>query len=197
MLILCSPHNPVGRVWTRPELEELGEVCERRNLLVLSDEIHMDLTLGGRRHVPFASISPALADRTITCVAPSKTFNLASLNMSIVVASNASLLARYQAQFEAAGLSIGSLFGTLALEVAYRKGTPGSTSCSCTWKATWTLAERFLRARPGDAVRPTGGHVPGAARLPRAGASAEGARRLLPAPGRRLLRQRPVVRRRS
>ena len=77
MLILCSPHNPVGRVWTRDELERLGEFCERRDLIVLSDEIHMDLTLGGRTHVPFASISPALADRTVTCVAPSKTFNLA------------------------------------------------------------------------------------------------------------------------
>jgi len=122
LLILCSPHNPVGRVWTREELERLGDICVRRNLVVLSDEIHMDLTLPGHRHVPLATISPALAERTVTCVAPSKTFNLASLSMALVVAGNPELLARYVAQFDAAGLVIASLFGTVALEAAYRDG---------------------------------------------------------------------------
>jgi cysteine-S-conjugate beta-lyase len=155
MLILCSPHNPVGRVWTREELERLGDVCERRNLVVLSDEIHMDLTLGGRQHVPFASLSPALADRTITCLAPSKTFNLASLCMSIVVASNASLRARYEAQFEAAGLIIGSLFGTVALEAAYREGATwldellaylqGNVDCADAFFTERVPSIRFLR----------------------------------------------------
>jgi cysteine-S-conjugate beta-lyase len=161
MLILCSPHNPVGRVWTREELERLGEVCERRNLLVLSDEIHMDLTFGGRRHVPFASLSPALADRTITCVAPSKTFNLASLCMSIVIASNATLLARYETQFKAAGLNIGSLFGTLALEVAYREGAPWLDELLDYLEANVNLAGRFLAERiPGiRMVRPEGTYL--------------------------------------
>jgi len=161
MLILCSPHNPVGRVWTREELERLGELCERRNLTVLSDEIHMDLTLGGRRHVPFASISPALADRTISCVAPSKTFNLASLCMSIVVASNASLLARYQAQFEAAGLIIGSLFGTVALEAAYRTGAPWLDALLSYLEGNVEFAERFISGRlPRIAfVRPEGTYL--------------------------------------
>jgi cystathionine beta-lyase len=122
MLILCSPHNPVGRVWTTDELGALGEVCVRRNLVVLSDEIHMDLALPGHAHQPLAAMSPDLAARTVTCVAPSKTFNLAGLSMSLIVASNPELLARYERQFDASGLEIASLFGTVALEVAYRTG---------------------------------------------------------------------------
>jgi cysteine-S-conjugate beta-lyase len=161
MLILCSPHNPVGRVWTREELERLGDLCVRRNLVVLSDEIHMDLTLGGRRHVPLASISEALADRTVTCVAPSKTFNLAGLCMSIVVASNAALRARYEAQFDAAGLVIGSLFGAVALEVAYREGDEWLDELLAYLEGNVDIVERFLTERvPGvRLVRPEGTYL--------------------------------------
>ncbi len=161
LLILCSPHNPVGRVWSREELEALGDVCERRNLLVLSDEIHMDLTLGGRRHVPFASISPTLADRTVTCLAPSKTFNLAGLNMSLVVASNASLLARYTAMFDAAGLIIGSLFGTVALEAAYREGGPWLDELLAYLEANVDVVDQFLASRIPQIgfVRPEGTYL--------------------------------------
>jgi cysteine-S-conjugate beta-lyase len=161
MLILCSPHNPVGRVWSREELERLGEICERRNLLVLSDEIHMDLVLDGRRHVPFASIAPALADRTVTCVAPSKTFNLAGLNMSIVVASNPSLLARYQARFDAAGLEIASLFGTIGLEEAYRRGEPWLDALLAYLAENVAVTERFLAERVPSIgfVRPEGTYL--------------------------------------
>jgi cysteine-S-conjugate beta-lyase len=161
MLILCSPHNPVGRVWTREELERLGEICERRDLIVLSDEIHMDLVLGGRRHVPFASLSAALAHRTVTCVSPSKTFNLAGLCMSLVVASNADLLARYSAQFEAAGLIIGSLFGTLALDVAYRQGGPWLDELLEYLEANVNCLEGFLEERIPQIqlVRPEGTYL--------------------------------------
>jgi cystathionine beta-lyase len=161
MLILCSPHNPVGRVWTRDELERLGEVCERRDLVVLSDEIHMDLVLGRRRHVPFATLSPALADRTVTCLAPSKTFNVAGLCMSIVVASNASLLARYTAQFTAAGLVIGSLFGAVALEAAYRHGGEWLDELLVYLEANVDLVERFLAERVPQIrfIRPEGTYL--------------------------------------
>jgi cysteine-S-conjugate beta-lyase len=161
MLILCSPHNPVGRVWTREELERLGEVCERRDLVVLSDEIHMDLTLGGRRHVPFAALSPGLANRTITCVAPSKTFNLAGLCMSIVVAANPDLRAKYEAQFDAAGLVIASLFGTVALEVAYRQGGDWLDQLLPYLEANVDWLERFLAERLPEVtlVRPEGTYL--------------------------------------
>ena len=79
MLLLCSPHNPGGRVWKKEELERIGDICETYNVLVVVDEIHHDLVFSGHKHVPFASLSEALANRSITCIAPSKTFNLAGL----------------------------------------------------------------------------------------------------------------------
>jgi len=147
MLILCSPHNPVGRVWTRPELEALGDLCVRRDLVVLSDEIHMDLTLPGHTHVPLATISRELAERTVTCVAPSKTFNVAGLSMSLIVAGNKNLLARYESQFDAAGLEIANLFGTVALEEAYRSGDEWLDQLLEYLAANVDFAERFIRER--------------------------------------------------
>jgi cystathionine beta-lyase len=161
LLILCSPHNPVGRVWTREELEALGEVCVRRDLIVLSDEIHMDLALAGHRHVPLATVSPALAERTVTLVAPSKTFNVASLNMSLVVASNASLLARYEAAFDSAGLIIASLFGTVALEAAYRHGADWLDQLLEYLEGNADVADRFIGERLPDLrfIRPEGTYL--------------------------------------
>ncbi len=161
LLILCSPHNPVGRVWTREELERLGEVCVRRRLVVLSDEIHMDLLLGGRRHLPFASVAPELADCAITCLGPSKTFNLASLCLSIVVASNRSLLSRYEAEFDAAGLGISSLFGAVALEAAYREGAEWLDQLLDYLDANADYAERVIRERipPLRLMRPEGTYL--------------------------------------
>jgi cysteine-S-conjugate beta-lyase len=147
MLILCSPHNPVGRVWTREELERLGDICVRRDLVVLSDEIHMDLTLPGHEHVPLATVSPALADRTVTCISPSKTFNLAGLAMSLIVTANPQLLARYDRQFHASGLEIASLFGTVALEEAYRSGDEWLDQLLEYLTANVDFAERFIRDR--------------------------------------------------
>ena len=147
LLILCSPHNPVGRVWTREELDALGEVCVRHDLIVLSDEIHMDLALPGHRHVPLATVSPALADRTVTLLAPSKTFNVASLNMSLVVAGNPGLLARYEAAFDAAGLIIASLFGAVALEAAYRHGAEWLDELLEYLAANVDLVDRFIGER--------------------------------------------------
>lgn len=161
LLILCSPHNPVGRVWRREELAQLGEVCARRDLLVLSDEIHMDLVLPGRRHVPLASISPALAERTVTLLAPSKTFNIAGLNMSLVVSSNPALLARYTERFEAAGLTIASLFGTVALEAAYRHGADWLDQLLDYLEGNVDLADRFIAERLPDLrfIRPEGTYL--------------------------------------
>ncbi|HEY3381940.1 MAG TPA: PatB family C-S lyase [Vicinamibacterales bacterium] len=161
MLILCSPHNPVGRVWTRAELTRLGEVCERHNLLVLSDEIHMDLVFDGRRHVPFASIAPNLAARTVTCVAPSKTFNVAGLSMSIVVASNPELHARYEAAFAASGLGIPNLFGTVGLEAAYRGGAEWLDELLRYLETNVAFADRFIHDRIPQLrfVRPEGTYL--------------------------------------
>src|SRR5437870_2059529 len=83
--LLCNPHNPVGRVFTRDELTSLAQVCLRRGLAIVADEIHCELTLGGNRHTPIASLDPEIAERTITLMAPSKTFNLAGPTRSPAV----------------------------------------------------------------------------------------------------------------
>lgn len=94
--ILCNPHNPVGRVFSRAELEKLAEICLRRRLVLCSDEIHCDLVYPGCRHIPIASISPEIADRTVTLMAPSKTYNIAGLECACAIIPNASLRRMWQ-----------------------------------------------------------------------------------------------------
>jgi len=88
LLLLCNPHNPVGRVWTRRELEQIGEICLRNNVFVVSDEIHCDLVYPGHKHIPFASISTAFSQSSVTCTAPSKTFNLAGIQVANIIATD-------------------------------------------------------------------------------------------------------------
>ena len=150
VLLLCSPHNPVGRVWNREELERLGEICVRRDLIVVSDEIHSDLVFGGRRHVPTATISAALADRTITLLAPSKTFNIAGLMTSVVVASNPDLLKAFEAEIRSVGLNGGNVFGIVALEAAYRFGADWLDQLLPYLEGNIAFAGEFFRTRiPG------------------------------------------------
>ena len=122
MIILCSPHNPVGRVWTRDELAQLGELCLRKNILIVSDEIHCDLILRGGKHVPLATISDELAHNTITCVAPSKTFNIPGLYTAAAVIPNARLRAQFNTVRENFGLEGTNVFGIAGFEAAYRAG---------------------------------------------------------------------------
>jgi len=122
MLILCSPHNPVGRVWTREELEGLADICLRNQILIISDEIHADLVLKGHRHTPTATLSPEIADITVTCTSPNKTFNIAGLGMANNVISNRFLRDRFQNAVSAAGIGLANLFGIAATEAAYNGG---------------------------------------------------------------------------
>ncbi|MBK8185485.1 MAG: putative C-S lyase [Candidatus Competibacteraceae bacterium] len=96
LFILCHPHNPVGRVFDQAELSRLAEICEHYSLTVCSDEIHCDLLLDGRRHVPFATLSPSIAQRCITLMAPSKTFNIAGLGASFAIIQNPKLRQRFK-----------------------------------------------------------------------------------------------------
>ncbi|WP_279124858.1 MalY/PatB family protein [Holdemania filiformis] len=96
MLIFCSPHNPIGRVWTKTELAQVGELCLKHDVLIVSDEIHFDLILPGHEHTIFASLSPELSDRMIVCTSVSKTFNLAGMQCSNIVIPNAELRAAYK-----------------------------------------------------------------------------------------------------
>lgn len=95
-LILCNPHNPVGRIWTKEELTRLGKICLENGIMVISDEIHSDLILWGNKHIPMASISEEFAKNTVTCISATKTFNLAGLQVSTVVFPNHELKDKYE-----------------------------------------------------------------------------------------------------
>jgi cystathionine beta-lyase len=122
LFILCNPHNPVGRVWTKKELMQLGEICCRHNVIVVSDEIHSDFVYPGYHHTVFASLSPEISDITITCTAPSKTFNLAGLQISNIFISNHELKKRFKKEIAAAGYSQVNVMGLAACETAYEEG---------------------------------------------------------------------------
>ncbi|MBM6996737.1 pyridoxal phosphate-dependent aminotransferase [Paenibacillus sp. DXFW5] len=119
LMLLCSPHNPGGRVWTREELERLGELCLKYGVKVVSDEIHGDLVFADHRHVPFASLSEAHAGITITCAAPSKTFNIPGLSTAYTLISNVAIRKSFAERIKT--LAIGSLnyFGPSATIAAY------------------------------------------------------------------------------
>ena len=122
LFILCSPHNPVGRVWSRDELARLGKVCRENGVIVVADEIHADFTYPGHTHQVFAGLSPEFADFTITCTSPTKTFNLAGLQISNIFIPNAALRQRFCGRIACSGYSQGNLMGIVACQAAYRGG---------------------------------------------------------------------------
>ena len=124
LFLLCSPHNPVGRVWRREELARIGEICRRHQVVVVADEIHQDFVREGFHHTVFASLSPEIDDLTITCTSPSKTFNLAGLQISHVFIRNVKLRQRFRRELSAAGYSQPNALGLFAARAAYRHGEP-------------------------------------------------------------------------
>ncbi len=122
MIFISNPHNPVGRCWTRDELTRLAGICLERDILMISDEIHCDLVLPGHRHTPLASISDEISHRTVTCIAPSKTFNLAGLSTSTVIISDPVLREKFRKSLESLHIGNGNIFGTVASAAAYSKG---------------------------------------------------------------------------
>jgi cystathionine beta-lyase len=122
MIIISNPHNPVGRSWSPDELTSLGEICLKNNILILSDEIHCDLTLPGFHHTPVARLSDKIAEITVTCIAPSKTFNLAGLSTSSVIISNPVLRKYFNSKTEHLHIGNGNIFGTVASIAAYSYG---------------------------------------------------------------------------
>jgi len=122
IFILCNPHNPVGRVWTKEELIRLGEICLRHGVIVISDEIHADFIYPDYKHVVFANLKPAFSDITITCTAPTKTFNLAGLQISNIFVSNRDLKNRVKKEISASGYSQLNIMGIVACKAAYTHG---------------------------------------------------------------------------
>lgn len=121
-LILCNPHNPGGRVWTVDELRRIADICRESGTLVISDEIHADLTLPPYKHHPFATVSEAAASNSITFMAPSKTFNMPGVQSSFAIVPDDGLRERFQAFMEAGEFSEGHLFAYIGCKAAFEHG---------------------------------------------------------------------------
>lgn len=122
LMLLCSPHNPVGRVWSEQELKTLGNICRENGVTIVSDEIHGDLILSGYRHTPFTMADTRFMEHTIVCTAPSKTFNLAGLQMSNIIIPDKELRKKFRDVLNSHALYTSNPLGLAAVEAAYNYG---------------------------------------------------------------------------
>ncbi len=129
LFLLCHPHNPGGRVWKHEELVRLAEICQRKGVLVVSDEIHADLTLHGYTHIPFALSCEAAAQNSITFASPSKSFNMAGLTSSYAIIPNPDIRAQFATFLENSELNLGHLFSFISVAAAYSHGTEWLDQC--------------------------------------------------------------------
>lgn len=144
ILLLCNPHNPVGRRYERQELERLAGICVARDLVICSDEIHCDLVLDGGAHIPTATLSPEIAARTITLMAPSKTFNVPGLNCAFAIIANPELRTRFKKAREGTVPSP-NVLGLTACLAAYRDGEPWRLELIDYLRANKDALRQFLR----------------------------------------------------
>ncbi len=152
LLLLCSPHNPVGRVFGREELAALADLCARHDLVICSDEIHADLVLDpDKAHVPTAALEPEVARRTITLMAPSKTFNTPGLGFSFAVVPDGALRGRFRAAMAGIVPQVNALGYTAAL-AAYRDGGPWQAALLAALRANRDSVEQAVAAMPGLAM---------------------------------------------
>ncbi len=122
LFILCSPHNPVGRVWAKEELTRMGDICLRHGVIIVSDEIHADFVFPGHTHSVFAALDPAFAENTVTCTAPSKSFNLAGLQISNIFIQNRIIREKFKDEINKSGYSQLNIMGITACQAAYAEG---------------------------------------------------------------------------
>ena len=157
MIILCSPHNPISRVWKREELEKLAEICREKDIIIVSDEIHNDLILGDIKHTPTAIISEDALQRTITLVAPSKTFNLAGLTNANAIIPNKKLRDDFQAIVRK-GSGHSNIFGMIAQDAAYNYGEAWLEELLTYLRGNLKYLEEFLAEKiPGLKLYPLEG----------------------------------------
>lgn len=122
MMFLCSPHNPVGRCWTKKELTRISDICIENEVVLISDEIHNDLILPGHIHNPTALCSDNIAKNLVTCIAPSKTFNMAGLATSTIIIQDEELREKFKSILESVHITNGNLFGMIASQAGYTHG---------------------------------------------------------------------------
>ena len=155
LLLLSHPHNPVGRVWSPAELKELSDLCLENNIVILTDEIHSDLVLHPHVHTPLSTLSDEIADIAVTCVAASKTFNLAGLSSSAVIISNENLRTLFSHEVQKGHLYMGNIFGTIAMETAYSQGGDWLDQLLVYLKGNADLLVDYTASNlPGISVRP-------------------------------------------
>ena len=145
LFLLCSPHNPVGRVWTKEELERIAEICRKHHVIVVADEIHEDFVWSGHPHIPFASLGEEAANYSVTCTSPSKTFNLAGLQVSNIFIPNFELRRKLKHEINAAGYSQLNTLGLTACEAAYRDGLPWLEELKAYLRQNIEYTRTFLR----------------------------------------------------
>lgn len=149
MLFLCNPHNPVGRVWNRKELQTLGDICARHHVLVVSDEIHGDITLSGHQYTPFASLGPEYASNSIICVSPAKSFNLASCCSAFTIISNNEIRQKFQVENSRLTVNKNNAFASAAMEAAYRDGETWLNAVLVYLDENVKLVRDYLTSTPG------------------------------------------------
>lgn len=147
VFLFCSPHNPVGRVWTQEELNRLGRLCLEYEVLVIADEIHSDLVFPGVTHHVFANLSEDLAQQTIVCNAPSKTFNLAGLQASNIIIPNPDLRKRYKKAIRNSGLGLLNVFAIEGLKAAYTFGEPWLDQLLVYLKANYDFLQTYIQEK--------------------------------------------------
>lgn len=145
LFILCNPHNPVGRCWTREELKRMGELCVQYGTLIVSDEIHSDLMLFGNKHIPMASVSEEIAANTITCTSATKTFNLAGLQAATIMFPNQALIDRYQKFWKGLDVHRNNAFSLVAVEAAFRHGEEWLGQLLAHLEGNVLYVEQFLK----------------------------------------------------
>ncbi len=144
LFLLCSPHNPVGRVWSREELIKIGDICLKYGVIVVSDEIHNDFVFQGQHHV-FPSLKKEYEDISIVCTSPSKTFNLASMMISNIFIPNRTLKQKFRKQVDAAGISQLGVLGLVASEAAYKYGNEWYQAMLAYVKSNIDYVEEYVR----------------------------------------------------
>ena len=144
LFVLCSPHNPVGRVWTVDELRRMGEICLKHGVKVISDEIHSDFVYEGKKHHVFSTVAPTFEDISIICTAPSKTFNLAGLQISNIFIPNVQIRKAFKRQVSAAGYSQVNMIGLHACQAAYETGREWLEQLKVYLKGNLDFARAYL-----------------------------------------------------
>jgi len=160
LFVLCNPHNPVGRVFRRDELERMADICLRHEMIICSDEIHCDLVFSGQQHLPIAALAPEIAERTITLLAPSKTYNVPGLKCSVAIVPDAELRKKLNAARQGLVTSV-NVMGYVAALAAYRDGQPWLDAVLRYLEANRDFVYQYVTAHlPGiQANRPEGTYL--------------------------------------